>query len=60
MTGLPSTKSTSANTERGGSPEQILLGARTVDLILVENWGNPLAVGLAGIEIVAGTDTILR
>uniref|UniRef100_A0AAR5PJN3 KATNIP domain-containing protein n=1 Tax=Dendroctonus ponderosae TaxID=77166 RepID=A0AAR5PJN3_DENPD len=63
VTGLPSTKSSTANTEQqsqlDGSPEQILLGARTLDLILVENWGNPLATGLTGIEIVEGTDNIL-
>ncbi|ERL89747.1 hypothetical protein D910_07108 [Dendroctonus ponderosae] len=64
VTGLPSTKSSTANTEQqsqlDGSPEQILLGARTLDLILVENWENPLATGLTGIEIVEGTDNILR
>ncbi|CAG9767417.1 unnamed protein product [Ceutorhynchus assimilis] len=36
--------------------EQILVGAKTMDLVLVENWGNPLAIGLTGIEIIEGAD----
>lgn len=46
--------------EKGESPEQILLGAKTIDLVLVENWGNPLAIGLTGIEVIEGTDNVLR
>lgn len=43
-----------------GSPEQILLGAKTMHLVLVENWGNPLAIGLTGIEIIEGADNVLK
>ncbi|XP_066139733.1 protein KATNIP homolog isoform X2 [Euwallacea fornicatus] len=43
----------------GESPEQILLGAKTMDLVFVENWGNPWAIGLTELEIIEGTDNVL-
>ncbi|XP_060521612.1 katanin-interacting protein-like isoform X2 [Cylas formicarius] len=46
--------------ETSDSPEQILIGAKRLDLVLLENWGNPLAIGLTGLEIIEGTDRTLR
>ncbi|KAJ8926520.1 hypothetical protein NQ314_021122 [Rhamnusium bicolor] len=40
--------------------EQILLGASQMEIILLENWGNTVAIGLTGLEIIEGTDTVLK
>lgn len=63
ITGYPYTRKPSKIDEQlvpEGSPEQILLGAKTMHLVLVENWGNPLAIGLTGIEIIEGADNVLK
>lgn len=40
--------------------DQILLGASVMDIVILQNWGNSIAVGLTGIEIIEGTDTVLN
>ncbi|KAJ8975304.1 hypothetical protein NQ317_011646 [Molorchus minor] len=42
------------------SSEQILLGASQLVIVILKNWGNPIAVGLTGLEIIEGTDTTLN
>ncbi|XP_018566362.1 protein KIAA0556-like [Anoplophora glabripennis] len=40
--------------------DQILLGASVMQIVILQNWGNSIAVGLTGIEVVEGTDTVLN
>ncbi|XP_076274965.1 protein KATNIP homolog isoform X2 [Rhynchophorus ferrugineus] len=44
------------HSEAVDSPEQILYGTKRIDFVLLENWGNPLAIGLTGLEIIEGTE----
>lgn len=30
-----------------------------MEIVILQNWGNSIAVGLTGIEIIEGTDTVL-
>ncbi|KAJ8953940.1 hypothetical protein NQ318_019182 [Aromia moschata] len=48
------------NERKTTTSEQILLGASQMDIILLENWGNQVAIGLTGLEIIEGTDAILK
>ncbi|KAL1488975.1 hypothetical protein ABEB36_014756 [Hypothenemus hampei] len=45
---------------RSQSHEPLLLGAKSIQLVLMDNWGNPVAIGLTGIEIIEGMDNILK
>ncbi|XP_050297659.1 katanin-interacting protein-like isoform X2 [Anthonomus grandis grandis] len=39
--------------------EQILMAAKSMDLVLVENWGNALAIGLTGLEVIGAGDAVI-
>ncbi|KAJ8916124.1 hypothetical protein NQ315_004491 [Exocentrus adspersus] len=58
ITGVTSLKDAETDTDEG--TDQILLGASVMELVILQNWGNSMAVGLTGLEVVEGTDTILN
>lgn len=40
--------------------DQILFGAKQIDLIFVANWNHPNAIGLTGIELIQGNETVVK
>lgn len=44
---------------KNATPEQILLGANKIDIILLTNWGHSNYIGLTSIEIIEGADNVV-
>lgn len=45
---------------KGNEADEILFGAKQVDVVLIANWNHPNAIGLTGLELIQGNDTVVK